>query len=667
MTRTAATLRSSCARALITAGLVLLPWLAPTPRAFAQAGCVPPAGGVPYLPGPPQWVDPAPPSGTTRPDVDDPRWVGSLRQDFPTQFGTEATFRALNAGGRLYFTFQSLTDPNGTTLGDTIWLGVGSGANSHLLMFDLDGAAGAGPTAVTFSYFTKAGGGAGGWTPGIPPAWAQAMARWVGGGADPYAWVVNLQVEAAGAGLGASFKLWYAITVNLNGLPLTTALYQWPVGGVSTTAPENVFDQNSVDPDQWGDANSGSAGSPCTGGISLAWNQIGADPPPVNQISTVADNQFFALPDYGSFAVVADMIQARFRFADWGSTITDKQNAPWVDIALPAAGAHNDAAGQIRFTCTNGAPTPATPACPAPSAGNPNHQCMLVELSKTPQPPGVVPNLFFSRDSAYRNMDFVAASRFESQAAIDIRGLPALASGPTRDVYLYVKTRNMPAPGTQAIELPAQGHGNREAPRGDAAAADRHLAAARQARRGPGPAARARPRSRRSRSGDRARHAPSPARHARQVVVRAPGRGLAELRGARLPRHRQGPGAQGQEARAGRADGAVRPLRRSPGGALRLPAQPGRRRRAARGAGRELLPGARAARRRGQGQDRDRERGKARPRARPGRAGTRQGRLPLRRARRSERRAARRAGGPAGRRARRSARAAPSQAPLTIS
>jgi hypothetical protein len=442
------------ARSLLAAWLLLPPTLAAPPRASAQAGCVPPAGGVPYLPGPPQWVDPAPPSGTTRPDVDDPRWVGSLRQDFPTQFGTEATFRALNAGGRLYFTFQSLTDPNGTTLGDTIWLGLGSGANSHLLMFDLDGAAGAGPTAMTFSYFTKAGGGAGGWTPGIPPAWALAVARWVGGGADPYAWVVNLQVETAGAGLGASFKLWYAITVNQSGLPLTTALYQWPVGGVSTTAPENVFDENAVDPDLWGDANSGSAGSPCTGGISLAWNQIGADPPPVNQISTVSDNQFFALPDYGSFAVVAGMIEARFRFADWGSTITDKQNAPWVDIALPAAGALNDAAGQIRFTCTNGAPTPATPACPAPSGGNPNHQCMLVELSKTPQAPGVVPNLFFSRDSAYRNMDFVAASRFESQAAIDLRGLPALASGPTRDVYLYVKTRNLPAPGRQPIELP---------------------------------------------------------------------------------------------------------------------------------------------------------------------------------------------------------------------
>ena len=119
-------------------------------------GCIPPAGGVPYLPGPPQWLDPSPPSGTTRPQVDDPRWAGAYRQDFPTQFGTEATFRALNSGGYLYFTLQSLIDPNGTTSGDTVWLGLGDGTNSHLLMFDLDSASGAGPTSIAGSYWSKA-------------------------------------------------------------------------------------------------------------------------------------------------------------------------------------------------------------------------------------------------------------------------------------------------------------------------------------------------------------------------------------------------------------------------------------------------------------------------------------------------------------------------------
>jgi hypothetical protein len=40
-------------------------------------------------------------------------------------------------------------------------------------------------------------------------------------------------------------------------------------------------------------------------------------------------------------------------------------------------------------------------------------------------------------------MDFVNASRFERQAEIDIRNLPPIAA-PQRDVYIYVKTQNMP-------------------------------------------------------------------------------------------------------------------------------------------------------------------------------------------------------------------------------
>ena len=202
---------------------------------------------------------------------------------------------------------------------------------------------------VGFNYWTKTGGGIGGFSAGIPPAWVESAGRWVGSGTSFYDWVVNLRVNAAGAGLGANFKLWYAITVNLNGLPLTTTVYQWPGNGVSTSAPDNTFDQNAVNPDLWGDANVGTAATPCTGGISLAWNQIGADPPPANEISTVSDNQFYALPNYGSFSIVTGMLQARFRYANWGSTIADKQNAPWIDIALPTAGAKNDAAGAIRL------------------------------------------------------------------------------------------------------------------------------------------------------------------------------------------------------------------------------------------------------------------------------------------------------------------------------
>jgi hypothetical protein len=52
----------------------------------------------------------------------------------------------------------------------------------------------------------------------------------------------------------------------------------------------------------------------------------------------------------------------------------------------------------------------------------------------------------FIQDSARRILDFVHASEFTRTARISIHGLAPLAvEEETRDVYLYVKTTNMPA------------------------------------------------------------------------------------------------------------------------------------------------------------------------------------------------------------------------------
>jgi hypothetical protein len=69
-----------------------------------------------------------------------------------------------------------------------------------------------------------------------------------------------------------------------------------------------------------------------------------------------------------------------------------------------------------------------------------HHQCILAELSLSPGSPDPV---FFSRISAWRNMDFVSASRFERQAEIDILNVPPTPT-PQRDIYIYVKAQNMP-------------------------------------------------------------------------------------------------------------------------------------------------------------------------------------------------------------------------------
>src|SRR5262245_29378562 len=83
--------------------------------------CIPHATGVPGLSGPPNWLD-APPAG--RPEIDDPRWIGSYSQGFGFGTAEEATFRALNStsGGQtsLYLSwhvkFENTPSPNLDTL-----------------------------------------------------------------------------------------------------------------------------------------------------------------------------------------------------------------------------------------------------------------------------------------------------------------------------------------------------------------------------------------------------------------------------------------------------------------------------------------------------------------------------------------------------------------------
>jgi hypothetical protein len=52
----------------------------------------------------------------------------------------------------------------------------------------------------------------------------------------------------------------------------------------------------------------------------------------------------------------------------------------------------------------------------------------------------------FARDSSWNNMRFAAASTFESPAIISLAGVPPIGpAGAPREVYIFVKTTNMPA------------------------------------------------------------------------------------------------------------------------------------------------------------------------------------------------------------------------------
>lgn len=72
--------------------------------AYAQNKlCIPPAVGVPWLPGPPQWWDGKDQNGNEIPSYDftdpqwDPRWLGARAAGYGSGGAVDATFRALSA------------------------------------------------------------------------------------------------------------------------------------------------------------------------------------------------------------------------------------------------------------------------------------------------------------------------------------------------------------------------------------------------------------------------------------------------------------------------------------------------------------------------------------------------------------------------------------------
>jgi len=78
---------------------------------------------------------------------------------------------------------------------------------------------------------------------------------------------------------------------------------------------------------------------------------------------------------------------------------------------------------------------------------------MLVELSEGSN---VLP-VKFSKAAAYRNMNFETLSELSRPATITLKGLQEIAGeAKDRDVYLYVKTKNLPPHGSKPVWLQTQ-------------------------------------------------------------------------------------------------------------------------------------------------------------------------------------------------------------------
>ncbi len=439
--------------------------------------CPPPPEGVYGLPGGPKFAEsPLPDSFASQ--VDDPRWNGSWRNDFATGSSTEAGVRMLKEGTNLFVSFEAKVDPDGASgagSADEVFLGFSAdGMTAQVVKLTMT----ASPpqtnsTSIQAATTWKTTNGGTSWVQQLPVAWAGTsnVHLWSGTGAgngDAWAFNAKLDLTAIGTALGApvtgSFYMWYEIDIDG---PSATVQYSWPAGVVVTAdgngplSLSQPITNTTTHAISWGNAYP-TVATNCPVGIALDPMAIGLTPVTSGIPSTVAHygtghppNDWVAelTPPAGSTTIPDGSVKARFRIANWGSTIG--VGGDWKDM-LPSPspgvpGTQTNVGSQIDWHCVN-PPDVSAPQCYQLPSGAPTDQCLLVELSQANGS-----GIQFLNDSARRNMDFVNASTFERLAEVSIRGLaPLPGSGGTRDVYLYVRSLNMPetANGNPPIQIP---------------------------------------------------------------------------------------------------------------------------------------------------------------------------------------------------------------------
>ena len=407
-----------------------------------------------------------------------PAPVGKSCRFFGAGTSPEVAFRGLYSGTKIYWSLQARVDVDGVTPGDvatsvpgdSVYLGFATGspptkARILKIQFKTGGTLAGDVTAVNRDQVVWDWDGTS-WTlnGGLPEAWTTADPNAVGlwsvtpstpnAGTTPdlvaNTWAVNVTYDtAAGSPLGTELggpvtRVWYQVARYEPGFPdaLLTAREKWPL---TSDGWDEVSLTNDVT--KWAPLHLGTTDPACPGGIDITPEAIGTAPDVAGMPGTTvtwgagAENTFEAYPSYTGSGVTpsAGVIKASFRIADWGSTIGDS-NTSWKNI-LPAPGTVDcDATGKILWPCGGASGV----ACPTLTGTSPlSDQCMLVQLFVGSGPAAT--SVHFLRDSARRNLRFVHLSRFEDKARISVEGLAPLAGTTDRDVYIYVKTHNMPA------------------------------------------------------------------------------------------------------------------------------------------------------------------------------------------------------------------------------
>ena len=449
--------------------------------------CARQAPGVPGQWGiPPNWT-PADTSGFGN-QINDPRWNGAARFDQLTGLSpegpTQVGMRVLRNGDILYFSFHSIADPNGATPATPVSgpSGITNVMDSVLIGLQSSNAALA-PKLFIFGVNSSANGSAQtgasiqkrGWTwngtSWIGPdtfAYDAQPALWVGtAAADGNPWGINLRLDTStidGAAFPGPYKFVAAAwTIAFtDSVQVHDVLSGWPSSSIFKSA--HITDATQLaaaiqSPGaSWGQLRYDTP-TPCSGDISLDAMQIFTDNVPSSRVRQQPGltNTFHVEPSWSGLPHPAGKIKAKYKLANWGAQIGVGSNQwqpalGWSDTLAEAGDPSrkdntNDATGNIVVTCTNGN---ATRPCPAINLSTQNHdQCMFVQLEAVSGNSAT-----FSRDSAYRNMDFENASLLNRAATISIAGLPARAGSTSRPVYLHVQTINLPREQRKPFELP---------------------------------------------------------------------------------------------------------------------------------------------------------------------------------------------------------------------
>jgi len=409
-------------------------------------------------------------SGVVRTELNEPRWAAAPQTGFESDLtDSEGVYRLLvnSDNNELSVSFQVPVDPDTSSTADQIWFG-----------FTRDGAAGTLASAVRISLPTSGSNPIAAtnvrgytydvaasthWTPGTPgvaPDWLKDAAAWLEGTAPTLSWGINFKVDltapsASGVTVTQPLRLMMAMQVRDESDPTMSLFPSTPNADCTGTGcpypllPDTLLIEN---PAHWAPALAIDAA--CPPGISIIPSQIGTtneDPsgtPAPNEIDTTegATNTFYARPSY-PFAPGAGEIMGSFFVANWGSIAAS--DAPWdaipngVDIENGVAPATTP--GEISFVCPTNT---ATETCGLPTPTEPD-QSLYVSLKNAPGQSNVL-----SKAAAYRSMRFESLSRFSGPAEISVKGLAKIfGNDEPRDVYLFVKPRNMPAHGEKPVYL----------------------------------------------------------------------------------------------------------------------------------------------------------------------------------------------------------------------